>query len=300
MANPKAIKARRLETESICSRVTVDIGALSHPGLVRSNNEDSFHVISFGRSLRTLLTNLPTEEAVTPHVEVGYGMLVADGVGGAAAGEVASRTAIQALIDLTIQTPDWILNLDKQHAQQVLHRMKVRFDSLKEAFEDRIRNDPSLAGMGTTMTVAVSLGDDLIIGHVGDSRAYIFSDGQLLRVTRDQTMAQVLADLGVISPEAIKRHHSRHILTGAITASGKKAEVELHHLSLLDGDQLLVCSDGLTEMVSDDDIVKVLEKGQSATEACQALVDMALEAGGKDNVTVILAAYHVPSKSEHN
>lgn len=288
----------RGDSESISARTVVDLGALSHPGKVRPNNEDSFLVTRLGRFMRTLITNLPAGSTPNLHEEIGYGMLVADGVGGATGGEVASQTAISALINLAIQTPDWILSPGDQSAEQVLNRMEERFARLKDALTDRIRTDPGLAGMGTTMTLAVSLGADLVVAHVGDSRAYLFTCGQLIRLTKDQTMAQLLADLGVISPEDVNKHRGRHVLTGAITADGEKAEVELHHLRLANGDRLLLCTDGLTEMVSDADIAAVLAKGTSATDSCQALVDLALQAGGKDNVTVVVAGYQIPANGE--
>jgi len=287
-----------LDSETISSRTIVDLGALSHRGKVRPNNEDSFLVTRLGRSMTTLLTNLPAGDVPNLYSEIGYGMIVADGMSGAAGGEIASQTAIRALIDLAIQTPDWILNLDDQGADQVLHRMEERFARLKHTLAECIQTDPGLAGMGTTMTMAISLGADLIIAHVGASRAYLFTDGKLVPLTKDQTMAQLLADLGVISPEDINTHHGRRVLTGVITAEGQKAEVELHRLHLLDGDQLLLCSDGLTEMLTDPKIAAVLERQNPATESCLALIDLALEAGGKDNVTVILARYQIPLVSE--
>jgi PPM family protein phosphatase len=287
-----------LDPDSVSSRTIVDLGALSHRGKVRPNNEDSFLVTRLGRSLTTLITNLPNGCVPNLHAETGYAMLVADGMGGAAGGEIASQTAIKALIDLAIQTPDWILNLSDQRADQVLHRMEERFAGLKGALTECIRTDPGLAGMGTTMTLAISLGADLVIAHVGDSRVYLFTYGQLVRLTKDQTMAQLLADLGVIRPEDVDKHHARNVLTSAIMADGQKAEVELHHLRLADGDRLLLCSDGLTEMVSDAEIAAVLEKGKTAMESCQTLVDLALEAGGKDNITVVLAGYQIPTVGE--
>src|SRR5258708_6241360 len=217
---------RRAQTsDSISSRTIVDLGALSHCGKVRSNNEDSFLVARLERNLTTLLTNLPGGNVPNLHAEVGYAMLVADGMGGAVGGQIASRTAISTLVDLSIKTPDWILNLDDTGAEQVLHRMDDRFALLKDALTERIRTDPGLAGMGTTMTAAISLGADLIIAHVGASRAYLYTAGRLVHLTKDQTIAQVLADQGVISTEEVRRHRARRILTGAITADGQKAEV---------------------------------------------------------------------------
>ena len=144
------------------------------------------------------------------------------------------------------------------------------------------------------MTLAGSVGADLIIAHIGDSRAYLLRAGKLLRLTRDQTLAQALADAGEIRPEQVATHPSRHVLTGAITTDVGEVPVELQQLRLSDGDQLLLCSDGLTEMASDAAIAGALDRAGSAEKACRALVDLALEGGGKDNVTAILARYRIP------
>jgi protein phosphatase len=276
------------------SLVEVDLAALSHPGKVRRNNEDHFMAARFDRSMRTLLTNLPEAEVPRAYAETAYGMLVADGVGGAAGGEVASRTAIHALVDLVIETPDWIMQLDEPLAREVLQRMERRFQRVREVLIERATADPSLRGMATTMTVACSLGPELLTAHVGDSRAYVFRrGGRLERLTRDQTMAQSLADAGAISQEEVAKHPSRHVLTSALATRGTFVQVELKRSRLEDGDQLLLCSDGLTEMIADEAIARVLAAPGPSAEACQRLVDLALEAGGKDNVTVVLARYRM-------
>jgi protein phosphatase len=276
------------------SLVEVDLAALSHPGKVRRNNEDHFMAARFDRSMRTLLTNLPEAEVPRAYAETAYGMLVADGVGGAAGGEVASRTAIHALVDLVIETPDWIMQLDEPLAREVLQRMERRFQRVREVLIERATADPSLRGMATTMTVACSLGPELLTAHVGDSRAYVFRrGGRVERLTRDQTMAQSLADAGAISQEEVAKHPSRHVLTSALATRGTFVQVELKRSRLEDGDQLLLCSDGLTEMIADEAIARVLAAPGPSAEACQRLVDLALEAGGKDNVTVVLARYRM-------
>jgi len=298
LADTQTAETKRFPTArrpgTISANVVVEVGALSHQGLVRPNNEDSFLVTTLERRMRTLLTNLPPSQISQNYSEVAYGMIIADGMGGAAAGEVASRTAIAALVDLVIETPDWIMRLDDERSGQVLKRTDERIRKLAHALTEAAKINPKLSGMGTTLTLAVSMGSDLLIAHVGDSRAYLFTEGQLVRLTKDQTMAQLLADLGVINTDNLATHHARHVLTSAITAADSKMEVELHHLYLASGDQLLLCSDGLTEMVADNDIKGILTQNKNAHETCQALVDAALAAGGKDNVTVILANYQIP------
>ena len=286
--------AAKLEPQAESALTQVDIAACSHPGKKRPNNEDSYLVCQIQRNLNTVTTNLPPELVPAPHSEVAYAMFVADGMGGAAGGEVASRTAISALIDLVVQTPDWVFSQQEGWAKQVLRRMELRFEKLRGILDKEVSKDPRLTGMGTTMTVAGSLGRILLIAHLGDSRVYAYTHGQLIHLTKDQTMAQLLADMGVITQEDAQSHHARHVLTGAITADAQSADVELRIERLNDGDQLLLCSDGLTDMVSDADIAAVLAKKQPSQQSSEELVDLALEAGGKDNVTVIVASYKIP------
>jgi protein phosphatase len=148
--------------------------------------------------------------------------------------------------------------------------------------------------MGTTLTLACSLGADLLLVHVGDSRAYLMRQGELRQLTRDQTLVQGLVDAGTISAEEATRHWLRHVLTGVLAADGKKVPVECGRFKLADGDQVLLCSDGLTEMVPEAEVSAALLRPGPAEECCRALVDRALEAGGGDNVTVVLARYRFP------
>jgi protein phosphatase len=284
----------RLGRSVASSSVRVDVQGLSHPGRVRPNNEDHFLVARFGRTMETLLTNLPPGEVPGQSSETVYGFAVADGIGGEAAGEVASRTALRTMIDLVLETPDWILCLDAQVIREVERRMERRFRQIHDTLNDLAHAEPKLFGMGTTMTVAISHGADLVVIHVGDSRAYLFRGGELMQLTRDQTLAQELADAGGIRPEEVATHPLRHRLTGAISTKLGEVRAELSSSTLADGDQLLLCTDGLTDMVPDAAVAEVLGRGDPAADACNALLDRALARGGKDNVTVVLARYRFP------
>jgi protein phosphatase len=279
------------EQPILSSQVQVDIGALSHPGKLRPNNEDHYLVAKLERAMQLLLTNLPEGQVPVHQAETAYGMVVADGMGGHAAGEVASTAAIRFLIEMVLKTPDWIMRLDEDGKKEVMRRTEQRFQLVNESLTQMAEDDPDLCGMGTTLTLACSLGRDLIIGHAGDSRAYLFRDGQLLRLTRDHTMVQALIDLGAIHPTEAATHPRRHVLLNVVGASGIPVRVELDQLTLVDGDQVLLCTDGLSDMLPDTAIAEVLGQSRPSNGACQALVDLALEAGGKDNVTVVLGRY---------
>jgi protein phosphatase len=276
------------------SQVHIDVAALSDKGKVREHNEDHFFVARGGRHIATLLTNIPPSDVPTRFEETGYVMIVADGMGGHAGGEVASRMAIATLINIILHVPDWILRLDEEHAQKVMERAAERYRKVHEALQEKARLDPKLRGMGTTMTAAYSLGDDLFVAHVGDSRAYLFRDGKLQLLTHDQTQAQLMADIGMISQKEVGRHRLRHVLTSALGGMEKTVRVDIQRLKLTEADRLLLCTDGLTDMVEEAGIASVLASSESSGEACRRLVDIALENGGKDNITVVLARYSIP------
>jgi protein phosphatase len=276
----------------------VDIGGTSHTGKVRTNNEDHFFVARFGRFLERLLSNLPEEEIPRLFEEIGYGAVVADGIGGHSAGEEASKLAVTTLIHLVLGTPDWILRFDdEQLPEEVKRRTAERFEQIGAVLADEAHADPNLEGFGTTMTLAVSLGKTLIVAHIGDSRAYLLRGGKLYRLTRDHTLAQELADEGRIGQQEVARSRLRHVLTRSLSAKGGPIEPDVQELALQDGDSLLLCTDGLTEMVQEDRIAEVLRSGELAEKACQQLIDDALAGGGKDNVTVVVVRYRFPPGS---
>lgn len=282
----------------LSSQVHVEVGAQSHQGHVRPNNEDHYLAAKFERSMHVLLTNLPEGQIPVRQAEIAYAMLVADGMGGHAAGEVASRSAIRFLVELVLSTPDWIMRLDEDGRKKVMHRTEQRLQLVTEFLTQMTRDDPNLFGMGTTMTLTCSLGSNMIIAHVGDSRAYRLRDGQLMRLTHDHTLVQEMIDRGLLLPTDAATHRLRHMLVNVIGTQGDPVRAETDQLQLADGDQVLLCTDGLTDMVSDTAIVEILRQPRPAEEACQALVDAALEAGGKDNVTVVLGRYHFRTEEE--
>jgi protein phosphatase len=273
------------------SQVTIDAAGVSDLGKVRTENEDHFLVARVGRSLDTLLTSLPSGEVPERFDETGYVMMVADGMGGAAAGEMASRIAISTLVNIVLDVPDWIMKLDDESAGKVMRRAVGYYQKVDTALADLARTDPQLRGMGTTMTVGYSIGRDLFVFHVGDSRAYLFRDGELRQLTRDHTHVQNLVDAGMITREEAATHRLRHVLTNAIGGKEKAIDVDVHRLGLADGDRLLLCTDGLTEVVDDDEVADLLGRGKAPEVVCRSLVDLALERGGPDNVTVVTARF---------
>lgn len=283
-----ALELLRREEESLRSMLRVEVGALSHAGKVRERNEDHHLALRLYRSRETLMTNLPEGDLPPRTDQAGYVLVVADGIGGRSGGEHASRRAIGALIEIATRIPDWILRVDDINAGELMQRAEAYFGQVDAILEAEAAADPALSGMGTTMTMVYLLDRDLLVAHVGDSRAYRYRDGTLSRLTQDQTMAQALADAGVIAAEEVKSHRQRHILTGALGAKSGAPRVELGRHDLRDGDRVLVASDGLTELVPDEAIATILSRESDPSAACAALVAAALDEGGTDNVTVVV------------
>lgn len=279
----------RREEESLRSLLRVEVGAQSHAGKVRERNEDHHLAMRLYRSRETLMTNLPEGDLPPRADQTGYVLVVADGIGGRSGGEHASRRAIGALVEMATRIPDWILRVDDINAGELMQRAEAYFGQVDAILEAEAAADPALSGMGTTMTMVYLLDRDLLVAHVGDSRAYRYRDGALSRLTQDQTMAQALADAGVIAAEDVKSHRQRHILTGALGAKSGAPRVELGRHDLRDGDRVLVASDGLTELVPDEAIGKILSRESDPAAAAAALVAAALDEGGTDNVTVVVA-----------
>ncbi len=277
------------------SLVEVDLAALSHQGFVRQNNEDHYLAAHITRSLETVMTNLADGVLPRSFDETAYGMLVADGMGGMKAGELASSIALLRLLELVVQTPDWVMKINQSdNAAIIMRRMTDRFRQIDNDLREEGKKDRALYGMGTTLTAAASLGTELFVSHLGDSRAYLLRGAKLHQLTKDHTLAQALVEAGLAGANDPSTQAMRHVLTAALGSTGKRTDPQVQRFHLSDGDQLLLCTDGLTEMVADVNIRSVLRRADSSALACQALVDLALAGGGRDNITVVLARYHFP------
>jgi len=206
---------------------------------------------------------------------------VADGLGGHQGGEVASAAAVEPLAAL-----DGREFADPAEAAEAL---TAAIREANAAILDRAAGDPGLWGMGTTVTAAALAGErHLQLAHVGDSRAYLLRDGSLEQLTTDHTVVAELVRRGRLTPAQAAIHPERSILTRAVGLDPRIPVDTPDPLELQDGGQVLLCSDGLTEAVDDDQIAQLLSAGPDGNAACQALIDAANAAGGPDNITVVL------------
>ena len=282
------------EPENSAADLQVDIAARSHPEKLSPNNRDHHLVLRIERLLETLSTNLSEDTMPRRFHTTAYGMLIAAGLGDRSAGELASAIALRKLVELVVNTPDWILKINRRGAVVVQERMRERFRQVDAALKQRTEEDPELFGMSTTLTVACSLGDDLFLSHIGDSRAYLLRAEKLHQLTRDHTLAQALIDAGIGQTHSTIVRSMRRVLTAALGTSELPTEPEIQHLRLCPGDQLLLCTSGLTDWIDAGTISSVLRSAGSADEACRLLLMMNAVSGGDDKVTVLLARYHLP------
>jgi len=269
-------------------RVHARFGALSHPGLVRANNEDHYLVVERHRGRVVLMTNLP-EGCLRFADETAYLLAVSDGIGGEAFGELASMLALRSGWEQAASAIKWTWIVTESEIADLKERISLVFGRMHEELLERARQEPVYAGMGTTLTGAYTVGPEAFIAHVGDSRAYLFHGGILTRLTRDHTRAQDALDAGL--PVVSQSWHDT--LTNCLGGKGQEVRVEFHHFRLANDDQLLLCTDGLTDLVSDEEIAGVLLRGAPAREGVRELVDLALARGGHDNITTILAQYEM-------
>jgi serine/threonine protein phosphatase PrpC len=277
--------------------VRVDFGAQSRRGLFHSVNEDHYLIIELGRHQKTLLTSLPEAVVAKRFEEFGYGMIVADGFGGTGTGESASRLALSTLVHLMLHFGKWNLRIDDQIAREVLARAERFYRHVDSAVVHQSTKGP-VTGLQTTLTAVFGAGRDLFFAHVGHSRAYLFRKGHLLRLTHDHTIgrrhASTVPVAALVDVNAAARDLKHIILETIGMSGGSGPTIDLERFQVDDDDRVLLCTNGLTDMVDEDAIAVVLGKTEPSDEQCRKLVDLAVAAGGEDDVTVLVGHYHVP------
>jgi protein phosphatase len=261
----------------------IDVFGLTHIGKVRSSNADHFLVASFHRAMRIHASSIRAE-AFTPlsTYSRGYLFLVADGVGAFAQAADGSAHAIQSIAQYVLDMAEIGLQAQPTQEAEVAERLRT---AVVQAHESLLTLGAS-GRAATTLTMWIGIWPRAFIIHAGDSRCYRLRGGVLERLTTDQTMAQAMIEAGAIRSDSAEASRLKHILISALGSSQMDLQVIMTDTERTD--VMLLCSDGLTKHVSDEEIRERLASGAGAVSICSQLVDLALARGGEDNVTVIV------------
>ena len=270
--------------------LTVKAFGITDRGRVRTTNEDQFLIAELTKAMRVWQTSLPE-----PKVQVGeehaHLFLVADGMGGHRAGERASALAVAAIEQFMLNTFKWFFGSNDTEAQKVLAQFESALSQADARILEEAAEHPELTGMGTTVTMAFHLGGQLCVVHVGDSRAYVYRDGELHQLTQDHTLTADMVRRGELRPDQVAGHRLRHVITNVVGGQELGVTVEARAFQVQAGDRILLCSDGLTETVTDEAIAATLDAEPAPQAAATKLLAQANSAGAPDNITLLIVRF---------
>lgn len=264
----------------------IDVAGLSHTGLVPTENQDHFLVATMRKSVQVNASNLDADRLDGRlGVANAYLMVVADGVGGRAGGATASSRAVETTLEYIARATGCFQSINVDEEAAFIEKMEAAVHEAHESLR-REYGDSEWAP-ATTLTMVILVAPRAYIVHVGDTRAYYLRRGRLFQLTRDQTFGQYLLDTGAMTEEQVAASPMGRTLASAVGSAEVNPTVGL--IDLEPGDTLLLCSDGLTKHVPNEEVARLLLAATSAKQACEALVAQALADGGSDNVTVVVA-----------
>ncbi len=261
--------------------IHVSVFGKSDLGRTREHNEDSFLVADLTAQKASLLPEV-REHRLGPK---GSLIVVADGMGGAAAGEVASDMATKTIYEHLVT--QWAADTENT-PQRFAYRLKEAVELANQRIHAYAKQHPEVKGMGTTTTAVGVLGAHLYLTQVGDSRAYLVRRGRAVQLTKDQSLMQRLVDAGELTEEEAEKSERRNIILQAL-GPDPRVRVDLTHQEARRGDIVVLCSDGLSGQVRKDEIAQIATGSADLAEACTRLIDLANERGGPDNITVVIA-----------
>lgn len=263
----------------------IDVHGLTHPGKVRRENQDHFLLCSLRRQVVVRASSIPeADDLLGESTRLASLAMVADGVGGAAQGETASRVALTAVTKYVTRSVRCYYGAGDSD-QEFYDALETAAQQCHAELLRLGEEDLDYRGMATTLTLYFGVWPRAYLLQVGDSRCYLLRQGELTQITRDQTMAQEMVDLGVMKKEDVAGTRFEHTLTSSI--GGRQTQPKVSRIDMSWGNVLLLCSDGLTRHVSDERIRDVLRSMSSARRACETLLQEALDGGGTDNITIV-------------
>lgn len=265
--------------------INLALYAQTDVGMVRSGNEDNFLILDLS-SGQSWTANEEEPHDLLTYTQGYYGTLLAvsDGMGGALAGEVASRIAVETVRDRMLQ----LQAHDNYSKVPFSERLRLAVEEANAVIHTDGQTNQAHRGLGATFTAVATNGNQLYFAQVGDSRAHLIRQGKIYRVTKDQSLVQQLIDAGQITEEEAETHSYRNVILQALGAHNN-VNVEVNGVSLCQLDTLVLCSDGLSGKISADEIARIVNEAGDFKSACQSLINLANERGGEDNITVVIA-----------
>lgn len=277
----------------------MDCFGLTDQGLKRPTNQDQYLIADLNKSLKVHRTSLRLDNQTRIYGgSQGKLLLVADGMGGEADGERASTVAVDKLTTYVLNSLAWCFRLEEGSEADFEDELREALKYCQDQIHLAAGQDPTRQNMGTTLTMAYIVWPRAFVVHVGDSRCYLLRDQKLTAVTEDHTVGQALSKSAQMTEEKARDTPRGHWLWNALGGKSEKLLVDCYRISLTSGDGLLLCTDGLYDMVSHDEMTEVMNSDCSAEDACHELVKKANDHGGKDNITVIVSQFDSPELAE--
>jgi len=267
--------------------INLALYAQTDVGMVRSGNEDSFLILDLTTG-KSWTANEDEHSDLLTYSQGYYGSLLAvsDGMGGALAGEVASRMAVETVRDQMLR-----LQAHGHYAKMPFHeRLRLAIEDANVLINREGMSNPEHKGLGATFTAVATVNNQIYFAQVGDSRAYLIRQGKIARITKDQSLVQQLIDAGQITEEEAETHSYRNVILQALGAH-INVNVEVNTLQLCQLDTLVLCSDGLSGKIQADEIARIVHAAADLKSACEEMIKLANERGGEDNITVVVAQF---------
>lgn len=286
--------------------IIVDCHGMSHVGRVRSSNEDQFLIADLNKSMRIHQTSLGLSRQTRLFSgSQGKLMLVADGLGGQESGQRASTLAVDGVANYLLDTMDWLLRVNDENEDEFKSALKAAFRHSQDVVEAEANAIPQRRGMATTLTMAYLEWPVSYVVHVGDTRCYHISNGQIAQLTTDHTLAQLVAEAAVIRGEVSDEskppqdEKAKNVLWNVIGGRDHSLDPQISKSRLKVGDSLLLCTDGLTAHLADEELLAMALEDRSSQEICESYIELANSRGGKDNITAVLAKFKESDEDSH-
>ena len=286
------------EFQPLSPTPAIEVAGLSMCGRRQHDNTDHFLAIRLGRLQETVATSLSAGDLPLRFEEYAYAMLVADGLGGHGTGARASRLALSTLAHLAIRYGKWNVRIGADTASDIVEQSEFFYRQISDAMSQAARADFRLAEMATSLTAVYIAGSDLFFAHLGHSRAFLFRNGVLIQLTMEHTLERLISASAALRRARLEARRPRvpeprpaDTVTEPAGAHPDTPEVPIEHVQIWSGDRVLLCTDGLTEVVNEDRISEVLAAKRSPGDDCRRLVDLAMSSGATDSVTVLIADY---------